>query len=89
MGILDPKRSLLEGWRTLAVCWKLYKTTFFYKSHTVNLPAVCRVLGKVRELHPQEAGPVAKPTTAVLTATLCYRSNSGAFCSRKTWKTHH
>lgn len=23
VGILDPKRSLLEGWRTLTVCWKL------------------------------------------------------------------
>lgn len=68
VGILDTKRSLLDRWRTLAICWKLLKTAFFCKSHAMSLPAVFRVLGNVRQLHPKEPGPVPKSTTAVLTA---------------------
>lgn len=56
VGILDTKRSLLDRWRTLAICWKLLKTAFFCKSHATSLPAVCRVLGNVRQLHPKEPG---------------------------------
>lgn len=68
VGILDTKRSLLDRWRTLAICWKLLKTAFFCKSHATSLPAVCRVLGNVRQLHPKDPGPIPKSTTIVLTA---------------------
>lgn len=82
LGILDPKGPLLETWRTLTVCCKLWKIAFFCESWATSLSAICKVLGNVRLPYSEEPGLVLKstsPLTTVLTATLCCKSSSWAF----------
>lgn len=55
----------------------------------MSLPAICIVLGNVRQLHPKDPGPVPKSATAVLTAIAAAGTALGLSAAEKQGELTH